>query len=159
MSRTTSFQFTNTSVSSNKLDQVLLGLVSNYAVTTDVADTAVLNNKTAPVDAEEIVTFKTRNIPNVKTNLNIQNPAAVKAGVWYSVEVEGTLVTTDTSDPSYRVDYPSGVTIAFRHPKSGDITPTHIVELLARAVSALRNADGTWRIADLMRGSERPITD
>jgi hypothetical protein len=146
-------------VSSNKLDQILLGLVSNYAVTTDTADTAVLNNKTAPVDAEEIVTFRTRNIPNIKTNLNIQNPAAVKAGVWYAVDVEDTLVTEDTADPSYRVDYPTGVTIAFKHPRSGDITPAHVEELLARAVSALRNADGSWKFADLMRGSERPIVD
>lgn len=159
MARSSAFGFTNTTDSVNSLTQKALGLTQNYALSTDDANTAVLNNRTAPIDAEEIVTFKSRNISNINTSLNLQNPSPVKGGVWYSVEEEATLVTTDSTDPAYRVDCPICVQITFKHPRSGDITATHVETILNRAISNLRKADGTWRFLDLMRGAERPVVD
>jgi hypothetical protein len=159
MSRVSSFGFTNTTEGSNTLTQVALGLTSNYSLTSDAADVVELNNKTAPLDAEELVAFRSRTLDSVKTKSNIQYPAKVGKAIEYSVRIDDTLVTTDTADPSFRVDDPIVCTIAFRHPKSGNITSAHVAQVFLRAISSLMKADGTWRFEDLMRSAERPIVD
>jgi hypothetical protein len=157
MSKTTNFLFTNTSPATVDLTPVALDLISNYAVQTDTANEAALNNKTAPIDAMEIITFRSRNIDRVNNGLNIQNPSRVPGGIQYGVQVEETAVTTDDTDASFRVDEPIVVTVNIRHQKSGNITNDIVGEAVTRAVSALRRADGTWRFDDLMRSAERPV--
>jgi len=157
--KTSAFGFTNATDSSNKVTMKSLGLTSNYSLTTDNADVATLNNKTAPVDQEEIISFRSRDIGAVNSTLNIQYPSKVKSGIEYSLKIEDTLSTTDSSDADFRVDEPIICTVTFRHPKSGNISGTQVATVFVRAISALMKADGTWRFDDLMRSAERPVVD
>jgi hypothetical protein len=159
MARTSTFGFTNTSVSTNEVAAVALGLVDNYAVATDTADTAVLNNKTAPVDLEEIVTFRSRDIARVDNSLNIQYPSPVQKGIQYQVMVEDTLSTTDSEDASFRVDEPICAQLTIRHPKSGNITNDIVAAVVTRLLSTCIRADGSWRFDDMMRSAEKPIAN
>lgn len=159
MAKSSAFSFTNTTAQSGSITPIALGLVSNYAVAEDTANMAVLNNKTALIDAQELVSYKSTSLKEIKNGLNIQYPAPTTAGLQYSVQVEETLVTTDSADPSFRVDEPIICNISFRHNKSGNISSTIMVEVLKRAVSALMHDNGTWRFDDLMRSAERPVTD
>jgi hypothetical protein len=161
MAKTSAFGFTNILDNAASIVLKSLGLVTNYSLSSDQADNVVLNNKTAPIDTEEIVSLRSRDIQSVNTPLNIQFPGKVKTGIEYSVRVDAVLSTTDSDDASFRVDEPMTCVITFRHPKSGNITEAHVLTLLTRALSALHK-DGTnagWRIGDLMRSAERPVTD
>lgn len=159
MAKVSAFGFTNTTASTHDVTSLLLGLTSNYAVNSDTADSAVLNNKTAPVDVEELVTFRSRDIATVNTGLNIQYPSKVKKGIQYQVMVEDTLSTTDTVDADFRVDEPIVMQLTVRHPKSGNITNAQVASVFVRLISCLMKADGTWRFDDLMRSAERPVVD
>jgi hypothetical protein len=159
MSKVSAFGFTNTTAGSNNITPIDLGLTSNYAVKSDTADTAVLNNKTAPIDVEEIVTYRSRDIQVVNTSLNIQYPSPVKKGIQYQVMVEDTLSTTDTADADFRVDEPIVCQLTIRHPKSGNIGNAEVATVFTRLISSLMKEDGTWRFDDLMRSAERPVVD
>jgi hypothetical protein len=159
MALTSAFRFTNTSDGSHSVTQKDIGITSNYASIQEDASTAVLNNKTAPIDAEEIVTFRSKSIPKVDTDLNIQYPSPVKAGIQYQIMVEDTLSTTDSTDPTFRVDEPIVAQLTVRHPKSGNIDSNIIGMVVTRLLSAAMKADGTWRFDDLMRGAEKPVVD
>lgn len=159
MAKQSAFAFTNTTASTHDITPIALGVVTNYAVTEDTANQAVLSNKTAPIDAQEIISYRSRKLQQVNNNLNIVNPSPVKGGMEYSVQVEETLVTTDTSDATFRVDEPIVYTIGIRHGKSGNISASIVAEGFVRALSALRRADGSWRFDDMMRSAERPIVD
>jgi hypothetical protein len=159
MAKTSAFGFTNTTAGSHDVSQIALGLTGNYATITEDASTAVLNNKTAPIDTEEIVTFRSRNIQQVNTDLNIQYPSPVKGGIQYQCMVEDTLSTTDSADADFRVDEPIVAQLTIRHPKSGNITSSHVATVVQRLISCLMRSDGTWRFDDLMRGAEKPVVD
>jgi hypothetical protein len=159
MAKTSTFGFTNTSAGSNTVTPLALGLTGNYSLTADNADVATLNNKTAPVDQEEIISFRSRDLGSVNSTLNIQYPSRVSTGIEYSLKLEDTLSTTDSADADFRVDEPIICTITFRHPKSGNIGNTQIGTVFLRAISALMKEDGTWRFDDLMRSAERPVED
>jgi hypothetical protein len=160
MSKTSTFGFTNTDDGTVTLTPKALGLTSNYAVSADVSDQAILNNKTAPIDLQEVISYRSMDINNLKSNaVNIQYPSPVTAGVQYSVQVTDTLSTTDSNDASFRVDEPISVTISVRHPKSGNIGSAQVATVMMRALSSLVKEDGSWRFDDLMRGAERPIVD
>jgi hypothetical protein len=159
MARTSAFKFTNTTAGTNDVDQIALGLTTNYALMADGNDVVKLNNKTAPVDAEEIISLRSRNIAKVSTDANIQYPSPITGGIEYSVRVDDVLSTTDSADANFRVDEPIVCSITFRHPKSGNISGSQVATVFTRALSALMKADGTWRFDDLMRSSERPVVD
>lgn len=159
MSKTSAFGFTNTSDSTNSVVPKALGLTSNYAVTRETADESCLNNKTAPIDVEEIISFRSRNIQTVNTDLNIQYPSPVKAGIQYQVMIEDTLSTTDSTDADFRLDEPIVAQLTIRHPKSGNITGALVGTVVTRLISACMKADGSWRFEDLMRQAERPVVD
>lgn len=159
MAKVSAFGFTNTTAGSNTVTPLALGLTSNYAVKSDTADTAELNNKTAPIDIEELVTYRSRDIQTVNTNLNIQYPSPVKKGIQYQVMVEDTLSTTDSADPDFRIDEPIVMQLTVRHPKSGNINNAAVGTVFLRLISSLMKTDGTWRFDDLMRSAERPVTD
>lgn len=159
MAKVSSFGFTNTTDGTHSVTQKLLGFTSNYAVAEDKADETVLNNKTAPIDQEEIITFRTRDLARVDTSLNIQYPSGIKKGVEYQCVVEDLLSTTDSADPSFRVDEPIVARLVIRHPKSGNITNSIVATVFQRLESALMKSDGTWRFDDLMRSAERPVVD
>lgn len=159
MAKTSTFGFTNNSDSTNTLTMKALGLTSNYAVATESADEARLNNKTAPIDLEELISFRSRKIPIVNTDLNIQYPSKIKAGIQYQVMVEDTLSTTDSADADFRVDEPIVAQLTIRHPKSGNVSGAKVGEVVLRLVSSCIKGDGTWRFDDLMRQAERPVVD
>lgn len=159
MAKTSNFQFTNTSELGTAVTPISLGLVSNYAVTAETANSSTLSNKTAPLDAEEIILFRSRYIPQVETQLSVQNPSKVKGGVQYTAQLEDVLVTTDDTDASFRIDDPMVVNLTIRHPRSGNITSAHVQTLIKRLLGSLIKSDGSWRFDDLIRGAERPITD
>jgi hypothetical protein len=159
MAKVSNFGFTNTDVGTHPVTPPALGLTSNYALAGEDANNAVLNNKTAPIDSEEIVTFRSRGIAQVNTDLNIQYPSPVKAGIQYQVQVEDVLTTTDTEDAGFRVDEPIVALLTIRHPKSGNINASVVGTVMNRLLGCLMKADGTWRFDDLMRGAERPVVD
>jgi hypothetical protein len=159
MALTSQFRFTNVSDGEHSVTQKAIGITTNYASIQEDSSTAVLNNKTAPIDAEEIVTYRSKNLPKVDTGLNIQYPSPVKTGIQYQIMVEDTLSTTDNADPSWRVDEPIIAQLTIRHPRSGNITNDIIGQVVTRLVSAAMKADGTWRFDDLMRGAEKPVID
>lgn len=159
MAKTSQFSYTNTGTSTHALTPYLLGLTTNYAITQDDANRTRLNNKTAPIDAMEIVSFASQDISKVSNTLNIVNPTNVKGGIQYSALVEETLTTTDNNDASFRVDEPIIASLSIRHPKSGNITGDLVAEVVMRLLSSLVKADGTWRFDDLMRSAERPVVD
>lgn len=159
MAKTSSFSFTNTSAGTHPVTPTALGLTSNYALVGEDANNTILNNKTAPIDAEEIITYRTRPIAQVNTDLNVQYPAPVKNGIQYQVQLEAVYTTVDSADPSFRVDEPIVMLLTIRHPKSGNIKSAAIQELFQRLTGCVQKADGTWRFDDMMRGAERPIVD
>lgn len=159
MAKVSTFSFTNTTAGTNQVTPPALGLTTNYALAAEDANNAVLNNKTAPIDAEEIVTFRSRPIAQVNTDLNIQYPSPVKTGIQYQVQVEDVLTTTDTADASFRVDEPIVALLTIRHPKSGNINNAIIAQVMQRLIGCVLKADGTWRFDDLMRSAEKPVVD
>lgn len=159
MALTSEFKFTNTTDGSHMVTQKAIGITTNYASIQEDSNTAVLNNKTAPIDAEEVVTYRSKNLPKVDTGLNIQYPSPVKTGIQYQIMVEDTLSTTDSADPSWRVDEPIIAQLTIRHPRSGNITNDIVGQVVTRLISAAMKADGTWRFDDLMRGAEKPVVD
>lgn len=162
MAITSSFKYTNTSDSTStsaKVTKKALGLLTNYALAEDTANTSVLNNKTAPIDAQELITYWSRNIDKINTNLVLSNPSKVKKGIQYSVQSEATLVTEDSDDPQFRIDEPVVVTLSVRHPKSGNISNAIVAAQVIRTISACMREDGTWRFDDFMRSAERPVVE
>jgi hypothetical protein len=136
-----------------------LGLTTNYALTQDDASRVRLNNKTAPIDAMEIISYASQDIGQVKNDLNLVYPSPVRGGIQYSVVVQETLSTTDDTDTSFRVDEPIIASLSIRHPKSGNITGAIVGEVVCRLLSSLFKEDGTWRFDDLMRSAERPVVE
>jgi hypothetical protein len=159
MSKVTTFGYTNNTASSHTLAPTLLGMTTNYSLMQDTADIVRLNNKTAPIDMEEIITVRSRDIPEVSTHCDVANPTFAKKAIEYGVRNDVIVTTTDTTDASFRVDEPIVCSISIKHPKSGNITEALVAETLMRTLSGFVKADGTWRIGDLMRSSERPIED
>jgi hypothetical protein len=159
MAKQSAFGFSNNTDSAVPVVPKALGLVSNYAVTKDTAREATLNNKTAAIDREEIISYRSWNFPELDTNLNIQYPAPVRNAVCYQVTAEETLTTTDTEDADFRVDEPIIVSLQIRHPRSGNITNDIVGQAVLRLISACRFDAGGWRFGDLMRSAERPVED
>lgn len=156
MSKVTNFGFANESESTVTLKPIALGLTTNYALVTDEPSEVRLDNKTAPLDQGEIVSFKAREIPKVATSLKNYYPAPVTTGIQYVVEAEEMLSTTVEGDATYRVDEPITAYLTIRHPKSGNITQAHIVKVMQRLIGACLNDKGEWRFEELMRSALKP---
>jgi len=159
MSKSSSFGFTNSTAGSHEVTPLALGITSNYALVRDNADVVDLSNKTAPIDQEEMITYRSREIDKVQVNIPVNHPAPVKKGIEYGIKLEEILSTTDSDDSTYRLDDPIKCTVTFQHNRSGYITNEVMGTVFLRAISALMRADGTWRFDDLMRSAERPTAD
>lgn len=157
MAKSANFSFTNTTDGSNTVTPKALGLPTNYALVRDEADVVQVSNKTAPLDAEELIQFRSRTLPELTSFAHIQNPSPVKGGIEYSVRLDEVLSITDSADASYRVDEPIICTVTFRHARNGLITNSVLGTVFVRAISALMKSTGTWRFEDLMRSAERPV--
>lgn len=157
--KSSTFKFTNTSDGPTTIARKALGLTTNYALVKESADDVVLSNKTADIDAQELVQYATRLIPMIKHDLNIQNPSPVKGGIQYVISDQATLVTTDSDDANFRLDEPIFCQLLIRHPRSGNFTNAVVGAMVQRLISAAQRADGTWRFDDLMRQAERPVVE
>lgn len=159
MALTSTFGFTNTTATTSRAVSLYdMDITTDYALTLDEPTECRLINTTAAVDREEILSYRCKDLAKVNTNLNVQNPNPVGGGVQYQVQMESILTTEDASI-GFRVDEPIIVQISVRHPKSGNITPTHVATMIQRAVSALETDSGAWRIKELMRSALKPTTD
>jgi hypothetical protein len=159
MAMATSFGFNNKAASSTRTTTLCdPGVLENYALVLDEPTECRLINTTAAVDREEILSYRAKDMNKINTNLNVQNPAPVAGGIQYQVQLEAILTTEDTTT-GFRVDEPIVVQISVRHPKSGNITPYHVSEMIQRAISLMQTDSGNWRIKELMRSSLKPTTD
>lgn len=159
MAMTTTFGFSNTTTSQSRSTTLCdPGVLENYALVLDEPTECRLINTTAPVDREEILSYRAKDMSKINTNLNIQNPSPVAGGIQYQVQLEA-LLTTEDAETGFRVDEPIVVQISVRHPKSGNITPYHVSEMIQRAISLMMVDSGAWRIKELMRSSLKPTTD
>lgn len=151
--------YTNTTVRANQTTQEYeLGLTTNYAVVKDEPNEVVLDNLTAPLDQQELVSFRFRKVGTVNSDLNIQNPAPIKGGVQYAAQIEE-IVRETRGDGTY-VDRPLVMYLTIRHPLSGAITDSVLQETFERLLSSIRReSDNTYRFNDLERGALRPIVD
>jgi hypothetical protein len=159
MSKVSNFAYTNVTPGDHPVTPYELGLTTLYTKDVSNADLCVLENLTTPTDAAERIAYRSKLIPQVNHNLNIQYPGPVKKGVTYTIEVQETLSTTDTEHADYRVDDPIVMYLTVRHSRSGVITEAKIAEVFRRLCSAIYKEDGTTRFGDLMRGSETPVVD
>lgn len=158
MAKVTSFGFTNKDVNTNiKINPIKLDPKSNYSPIEGVNETS-LDNKTAPLDQPELLTIRSRNIPTVNSLLSNYYPAPVGNGVQYTIELDELLSTRDDSI-NYRVDEPIVAYLTIRHPKSSNITSTHIKEVVERLIGACYYADGSSRFDDFMRLATEPNED
>jgi hypothetical protein len=148
----------NTIRDGQQTQEYALGLTTNYAVVTDEPQEVLLDNRTAPLDQQELISFRFRKIGSVNSELNIQNPSPVKAGVQYAVQIEET-VREQLGDNTY-VDHPVVMYLTVRHHLSGAITASVLQETFERLLSALRReSDNSYRFEDLVRGALRPISN
>lgn len=111
------------------------------------------------MDAEERITFTSTPLARTDTSLQILYPAANTKSIQYDVKVEEVLSTTDSADPSFRVDNPIVMSLQVRHERTGFINEAILTEVWKRLNSAILKEDGTTRFMDLARESEAPIVD
>lgn len=160
MSKTSNFPFSNITEGENH--QIYkLGLYSNYSITDESSEACHLTNKTCALDSPEDITLRAQNIQQVNTTLKVLYPTPVSAGVKYGVHYE-TVMTTIDDVSGERFDEPIVINIDIRHGKSATWSAEDAANVnicLQRAISALYTNSGSSRIPDLMRLSERPISD
>lgn len=138
---------------------VAIGPVSNYAKIQDEAEVVQLSNKTAPLDQGELVMYQSRKIPQVNTNLVVQNPAKISTGVQYQIRLDEILRTTDATG-NITCDEPIVMYLTIRHPLSGHITNAMVVEVFNRLIGACYNeTTDAYRFDDLMRSALMPVAD
>lgn len=121
----------------------------------------VLTNTTCPVDQPEKVTFLTRSVKDIYASSNI-NPAyrdVRSDGISVIAILEDTLSVTDSSDETYRVDFPVKVTISLTTPLSGFMTTANLLHAVTRATGALFDEGAVTgaRLASLYRGVTNPL--
>jgi hypothetical protein len=142
---------------------------ANFAVMSATADEAVLSNRLSPLDQEERLTYRSRAIARVDSDLQIRNPAAVRSGVQYQIVLETTARTTEGDAV---VDEPIVMNLMVRHPRSGNMTPAIIQQAFRRLIGAVMLpanlptdtsvsllVDGRTRFLDLARFAELPTRD
>lgn len=158
MAKSKSWGFTNVSDNSHKtIIPTVLNEDTEYAVIEDEAGVTVLANLTSPVDQGERVSIKAQILDKVTlSNVKNAHPAPVQQGIQYSIKVENLLSVTDSVAPDYRIDEPMCATLTFKHALSANITPEDIDTIIKRVLGAIYKADGSSRIASLMRLATKP---
>lgn len=146
---------------------------NNFATVELTADTCVLSNRSSPLDQEERLTFIARPIAKVNTDLQIRNPAPVKAGVQYTIMLEETVRTTDANG-NIICDEPLVMLMTVRHPRSANITEAVVKQALRRFLGCVLLPGGATtdtvmdlsasghsitRFLDLARFAELPNRD
>lgn len=153
------FGFTNsTAMSDVSIVPIDVKPVTNYGKIQDEPTVCALQNKTAPLDQGEVMTYRANELKEVSTCQVIQNPAKVRNGVQYVIKLDEILRTTDT-DGNIVCDEPIVAYVTIRHQKSGNITAALVEQVYKRLQGAIYKEDGTTRFADLMRSALVPVED
>lgn len=155
MATTTTYGYTNGATAATKAVTLLDLDSTKYALVLDEPTECRLINTTASVDREETLSYRARSLSKVNTTLEIQNPSKVQGGVQYQVQTEAVLTTEDPTT-GFVVNEPVVVNINVRHPRSGNVTAVFVQQQILRTLSGFINADGTWRIDELMRSALKP---
>lgn len=162
MAKTSQYTYSNTTETGAVLKLIKINEQTDYGIVSDEPTACSMANVTAPIGQDEIITNFCTPIKNVNSSLQMANPAPVKNGIQYGVKLEGTLVTTDSTDTSYEVDEPIVVQISVRHPRSTNFTSTLVNQAVQRAYSAFYGNlfdQDTDHIAQLMRSALQPMAD
>jgi len=159
MAYTTSFGFTNTTALTDTAAITGIKAKTNYALVGEQPTVVEMQNRTAPLDQGERLTYRCQDVDKVSTTQTLQNPSKVRNGVQYVVKLEEILRTTDT-DGSIVYDEPLVMYLTVRHQKTGTISASHVETVLYRLLGALYDeTTDKWRFADLMRSALQPIED
>lgn len=170
MSRTTQITPTNKTTGTISVPTVRVGIVTNYNKIADTKTGVTYKNRTTPRDADEYISYSSRRIDRVDTDLNVQHPDTVTTGCLYAVKTQIIARTTDDTDATVIVDHPIVLETKFRHEVSTDVTVDVIAEAFARHLGALINwskvaseSSPTFvdcnRLEDLMRSILEPNSD
>lgn len=155
----TNFGFTNTTAMTGvSAVPVEIKPVANYGKVQDEPTCVMLQNKTAPLDQGELLTYRHNEMKDVKSDQVIQNPAKVRNGVQYVIKLDEIIRTTDASG-AIVCDEPVVAYITIRHQKSGNISSAIVTTVLLRLLGAIFKEDGTTRFDDLMRSALVPVED
>jgi hypothetical protein len=132
-----------------------LGLTTNYAIIVDEPSQVVLDNTTATLDQQELISYRRRRLGTVNTDLNIQYPAPVKGGVSYAYQIEETVVETTAGGDRY--DHPVKLYLTAVHDLSGVITNADLSKSLRRLLSSIPvDQNGDFVLLNTARGALRP---
>lgn len=158
--KTSTFGYTNTSTSTRSYDDYQIGIITNYGLKEDEPTRVILDNRDAPIDQAELITYQGQRLKNVSNGCNNNYPPVPGdiPGISYVVKVEELLSTVD-SETGMRVDEPITMYITVKHPISGNFTSTQITEVFNRLKGALMNDDGTYKWSDLMRHCFKPTAN
>lgn len=150
--------YTNRQTITESIQMYDLAIATSYAVIIDEPSQVVLDNRTASLDQQELISFRRRKVAQVNTDLNLQYPPKVKGGVSYAAQSELTVVNEDSV--LGREDLPSKMYLTLVHTLNGAMTNAILNEQFDRLVSALPRTvvDGKVVIdfLALARGALRP---
>lgn len=158
MATTSSFSFTNTTGSANKLTPVNVDPISDYAKVADTATSCEMKNKTCTLTQGELLSYQCTPVTKVSTKQENTNPPRVGSGVQYIVRLDELLRTTG-ADGSIIADDPIVMYLTVRHTNSPYITKAHIETVFSRLCGALQRDDGTLRFDDLMLSALAPTAN
>lgn len=158
MALTSSFGFTN-NTDGKAMTSKALGLLTNYGRKSDEPEEAILTNKTCGNDRGELVAIRSRAIPQVNSNLVIQNPAKVLNGVEFGVRLDEVLRTTDESG-NIVCDEPIVMTLTVKSPMSSTVSSDIITQVFLRLCGTVYDATADcWRWNDWMKSCLVPTED
>lgn len=153
------FGFTNrTAQTTGLVTGKKLGMYTNYDAKEFTSNSTLLRNATCPIDKDELVSIRTKDLPRIDNDLNIEKVSPIKGGIEYSIQTQTVAtVKDDTTGISYQE--PIVITTTIRHHKNACLTGSIISQLLERNISAFYQDDGTERFSRLMTGCEAPKAD
>lgn len=164
MATTYSLGVSNTTAWTTGPLPVKLGLSTNYAVTRDDAEHVVIKNKTASLDQQEAIAFRSRREKKVgPDNIPVYYPGTVQDAVLYSINIQDILRATK-DDGSFE-DNPIEMWLTVKHTINGVNTQvpvsghSYIYQVLMRLIGACFKDDGTERFDDFAKGAIEPTAD
>jgi len=156
MSLKTGFTFTN--VEANDSNVTVYNIEpADYAQLKDEPNMYKMSNTTAGVDTPEIITYQCGKLTKVPLSEEMKSnfPSPSIGGIQYGVKVEE-LLRVQREDDTVVHDLPVSVCITFKHARTASITESDLMQVLGRALGALFKADGSNRLADMMRFCIKP---
>lgn len=153
------FGFTNrTAQATGLITGKKLGMYTNYDAKEFTSNSTLLRNATCPIDRDELVSIRTKDLPRIDNDLNIEKVSPIKGGIEYSIQTQ-TVATVKDDVTGLSYQEPVVITTTIRHHKNACLTGSIISQLLERNVSAFYQDDGTERFSRLMTGCEAPKAD